>query len=96
MPDVQADHLRHTGLVHGVRDDQRLGYDPAVISDLDVLRVEPEVLVLVGACQRPLTEPADPLIQATTHDALTRSFVMPLIPSSSTSRSTFRVLTQLT
>ena len=61
LADVQADHLAHTGLVHRVRHHDRLGNDPAVIADLDHLRVKPQVRV--GALQRPLAEQLDLLVQ---------------------------------
>ena len=61
LADVQADHLPHPGLVHRVGDDQRLGHHPAVVTDLDLLGVKPEIRV--GALQRPLPEQLDLLIQ---------------------------------
>ena len=61
LADVKADHLAHTGLVHRVRHDDRLGNDPAVVSDLHHLRVKPQVGV--GALQRPLTERLDLPVQ---------------------------------
>ena len=61
LADIQADHLAHAGLVHGVGDHQRLGHHPAVVADLDVLGVQPQVRV--GALQRPLAEQLDLLIQ---------------------------------
>ena len=64
LADVEADHLPDAGLVHRVGDHQRLGHDAAPVTNLDVLRVEPEVRV--GALQRPLAERGDPLVQTTT------------------------------
>jgi hypothetical protein len=49
--------------MHRVGDHQRLRDDSTVVSDLDVLGVQPEVGV--GALQRPLTERRHPLVQAT-------------------------------
>ena len=37
LADIQADHLPYPGLVHRVRDDHRLGHDPAVVADLDLI-----------------------------------------------------------
>ena len=61
LADIQADHLPHPGLVHRVGDHHRLGNDPAVVADLDLLGVQPQVGV--GALQRPLPEQLDLLIQ---------------------------------
>ena len=93
LADIQADHLAHAGLVHRVRDDDRLGHDPAVVADLDLLGVEPQVRV--GALKRPLAERST-CSSSARHIALTRSLVIPSIPSCSTSRSTLRVDTPLT
>ena len=51
LADIQADHLAHPGLVHRIGDEQRLGHNAAVVTDLDVLGVEPQVRV--GALQWP-------------------------------------------
>ena len=39
LADIQADHFAHAGLVHRVGDDDCLGHDAAVISDLDLFGV---------------------------------------------------------
>ena len=43
LADIEADHLPHPGLVYRVGDHHRLGNDPAVVADLDLLGVEPQV-----------------------------------------------------
>jgi hypothetical protein len=49
--------------VHGVGNDQCLGHDAAVVTDLDVLGIKPQIRV--GAFERALTEQLDLLVQAT-------------------------------
>jgi len=67
LADIQADHLAHPGLVHRVRHDDCLGDDAAVIADLDLFGVQPQVRV--GALQRSLPERLDPLVESSAHDA---------------------------
>ena len=61
LADIEADHLSDPALVHRIGDDQRLGHDSAVVADLDVLGIEPQIRV--GALQRPLAKRGDPLVQ---------------------------------
>src|SRR5437764_13220913 len=52
---------RRPGLVHRIRDDERLGDDPPLVSHLDLLGIEPQVRV--RAVERPLAERLHLLIQ---------------------------------
>ena len=61
LADIEAEHLSDPALVHRIGDDQRFGHDSAVVSDLDVLGIEPQVRV--GALQRPLAKRGNPLVQ---------------------------------
>ena len=61
LADVDADHLAHPGLMHRIRDHQRLGDHAAAVADLDVLGVQPQIRI--GALQRPLAKRVDLLIQ---------------------------------
>ena len=65
LADVQADHLAQPGLMHGIGHHQRLGHHPAVVADLDVLGVQPQVRI--RALQRPLAKQLDLLIQRPAH-----------------------------
>jgi hypothetical protein len=61
LPDVQDQDLAAAGLVHAMRDDQRLGHDAATIADLLDLGIQEQVRV--GALQRPGPKRLDLLIQ---------------------------------
>ncbi len=65
LPDIQADHLLDPALMDRVGDDDRVRHHPAMVSDLHVLSVQPQIPI--GALQRPLAEQLDLLIQAATH-----------------------------
>jgi hypothetical protein len=49
--------------VNGIRDDQRLGNDAAVVADLDVLGVQPQIRI--RPFQRAVAKQVDLLIQTT-------------------------------
>jgi hypothetical protein len=93
LADIQADDLPDTGLVHGIGDNQGLGDDAAVVTDLDVLRVKPQIRVGAssGRWRNNSTCSSRPR-----QSAETRSLVIPAIPSCSTSLSTFLVDTPFT
>jgi hypothetical protein len=59
--DVQADDLAPAGLVHGMRDDNRLARHPAAVADLLDLGVDEQILI--AALQRPLAKRLHLLVQ---------------------------------
>jgi hypothetical protein len=65
LADIQADHFAQPGLVHGIGHHQRLGHDAAVIADLDVLSVQPQIRI--RPLQGSLAKQLDLLIQAPAH-----------------------------
>jgi hypothetical protein len=92
LADVEAENLAPAGLVHAVRDHQRLLHAAAAVADLLDLRVQEQVRV--AALQRAPAERLDVLIQGLTHAA----DLLPLIlsPRLSTSWSTRGVETPQT
>src|SRR5262245_32898834 len=61
LADIEADHLPVAGLVHRIREHERLGHDPAAVSDFLDLGVQPEVGV--AALERPVAERLHLLVQ---------------------------------
>ena len=61
LADIDREDLAPAGLVHAVRDHQRLVDDAAAVADLLDLRVQQQVRV--GALQRPRAERLDVLVE---------------------------------
>ena len=89
LADVEAENLAPAGLVHAVRDHQRLVHDAAAVADLLDLRVQEQVRV---AASNGRVRNASTCSSKASHTRLT-SLVLILSPTLSTSWSTRRVET---